>query len=526
MQSIFLEPDMAHIIELISANPFVWSLFIVYLVVTLGLSIIGFLKTKDIESFAKGSGDMNPVVVGITLAASIASTATFVINPGFVYADGLAALMHFGVAAGSGVILGLLIMSFGFRRVGVKTNAYTLPQWIGQRYESSFLTVLFAFINLLSLTFAVLIVGALSIVMQAELGLTNMEAITLIICFVFGYIFIGGTYAHAYTNTLQGILMIAVSCIIVFEGLPLLFAGNTMETLNAVDPNLTTWINTSSPYFNSYFSVYISGFVVGFALMTQPHILIKALYVKSDKDVWRYLGVSIVISLMFSALLLVGIYAHLKGMDKSVFSVIDPITNEPKFRQDMVMAVYIAESFSPTIRAVIMVALMSAGMSTLDGILVALSSVAANDLFLKLTKNNLLKNMEEKKQAKVAYFAGQGILVLMGVVTFLLVINPPKLLGIFGQLGAYGIVTASLAPILCGILFPHLRKKPIIIAVFVALGTYSGLYSLAFFQYSPATISMFSNPAVPAVYGIFVSLLISVPAGYLSNKDAPQEAIS
>ena len=162
-------------------------------------------------------------------------------------------------------------------------------------------------------------------------------------------------------------------------------------------------------------------------------------------------------------------------------------------------------------------------MSTLDGILVALSSVAANDLFLKLSKNNLLKNMEEKKQAKVAYFAGQGILVLMGVVTFLLVIHPPKLLGIFGQLGAYAIVTASLAPILCGILFPKLKKEPIIVAVFAALTTYSGLYSLAFFKVSPTAVIQFSNPAVPAVYGIFVSLLISVPMGYLSNIQKPVE---
>lgn len=517
-------------IELISANPFVWGLFITYLVVTMGLSIIGYLKTKDLESFAVGSGDMNPVIVGITLAASIASTATFVINPGFVYVHGLAALMHFGVAAGSGIVTGLLVMSFGFRRVGKKTNALTLPQWIGQRYQSMFLTVAFAMINLLSLTFAVLIVGALSIVMQAELGLTNLEAITLIIVFVFGYIFVGGTWAHAYTNTVQGLLMTVVAAIIVIEGLPLLFSGEVFSTLGAVEPttalptlgHLTEWVNPKSALYNSVFSVYISGFIIGFALMTQPHIMIKALYVKTDRQVGQYLGVAVVVSLAFTALLLVGLYAHLRGMGPDAF--IHPTTGA--FRQDMVMAVYITETFSPTMRAIIMVALMSAGMSTLDGILVALSSVAANDLFLNLTRHNLLADKTPESQLRIAYFAGQGILVGMGIVTFVIVLNPPKLLGIFGQVGAYAIVAASLAPILCGIVFPRLTKTPVIIATLAALTTHFVLYGTAFFKVSETTVRLFSNPAVPAVYGIVLSLLIAIPAGLMtrSSDDATEDS--
>ena len=492
--------------DLIAQNPLVWTLFIAYLVLTLGLSIIGYMKTTDIKSFSVGSGDLNPVVVGITLAASIASTATFVINPGFVYVHGISAIMHFGVSAGLGVIIGLFVMSFGFRRLGKKSNALTLPQWIGQRYHSTALTVFFALLNLLSLTFAVLIVGALSIVMQAELGLTNFQAITLIITFVFGYIFVGGTYAHAYTNTLQGILMTIVAAIIVAEGLPLLFSGEVLSTLSAINPNLSLHINPESAFFNSYFSVYLSGFVIGFALMTQPHILIKALYVKTDADVKKYLWVCVGVSLIFSALLLVGLYAHLKGMDQSLF--VDPSSGD--FRQDRVMAVYIAESFSPTMRAIIMVALMSAGMSTLDGILVALSSVAANDLFLNLTNNNLLQKYDDQKQLKIAYYAGPIILVLLGLATFALVLNPPKLLGIFGQLGAYAIVTASISPIFCGIFFPTLNKKDISLAVGLALLCYSILYAGAFFQWSPSMVSQFSNPAVPAFWGIVLSLGLAI----------------
>ena len=183
--------------ELISAQPLVWSLFLVYVAGTSWLAWLGHRKTDDIVSYSVGKGDMSPFVVGVTLAASIASTATFVINPGFVYVHGLSALMHLGVAAGLGITLGLIVMSVGFRRIGAKHAAITLPQWIGKRYGSTAMAVFFAAINLLSLTFVVLIVGGISIVMQQVMGLTNLEALTITIVFVFSYIFVGGTYAHA-----------------------------------------------------------------------------------------------------------------------------------------------------------------------------------------------------------------------------------------------------------------------------------------------------------------------------------------
>ncbi len=189
-------------IDLIVERPIVWTAFLVYMVGTAWLAWLGHKKTDDIRSFAVGRGDLSPVVVGLTLAAAIVSTATFVINPGFVYVHGVSAIMNMGVATGAGIVAGLLIMSFGFRRFGAEGGAITLPQWIGQRYGSRALGVFFAATNLLSLSFVVLILGGVSIVMQNTLGLSNTESLVIVTVFVFSYIFVGGTYAHAYTNTL------------------------------------------------------------------------------------------------------------------------------------------------------------------------------------------------------------------------------------------------------------------------------------------------------------------------------------
>jgi len=473
-------------LELIAERPLVWSLFLAYMVGTSWLAWLGHKKTTDIRSYAIGSGDMKPWIVGITLAASIASTATFVINPGFVYAHGVSAFMHFAVAAGLGIACGLLLISNRFRKIGAANKAITLPQWIGQRYGSKSLTVFFAAANLLSLCFVVLIIGGLSIVMQNTLGLTNVESLVLVTVFVFSYVFVGGTYAHAYTNTLQGILMIGVTLVIVASGFPLLADGPAafFDKLAAVDPNLIKAVNPSSPLFGDGFTVYVAGFVIGFALVCQPHIMTKALYVKDSRAVKRYLAVTIGVSMLFMMLLLVGLYARVGDMPAGI-------------RQDTVMTVYITETFPAPVTAFITIALLAAGMSTLDGILVALSSIAANDLFLATTENNLLRHKTPEQRAVIAHHASRVILIGMGLVAFVVALHPPKLLGIFGQVGVYGIVAASTAPIVFGVLSRTVTGGAVFVASVVGLTVHFGLYAWGV-----------RNPAVSATYGIFASVAV------------------
>ena len=510
----------------------IWTLFLGYIAVTTYLAYLGHKKTKDLSSFAVGTRDMNPVVVGITLAASIASTATFVVNPGFVYVHGLSALMHLGVAAGIGVVVGLAVMSFGFRRLGVESDALTIPQWLGNRFGSKTMTIFYGAVSLLSLTFVVLIVGGLSIVMQKTLGLSNTTALVVIIGFVFSYVFLGGTYAHAYTNTLQGGIMAVIAAIIVGSGATELLSGDVVSRLSTIDPNLVETVNPVSPLFGSFFSVWVAGFVIGFALVSQPHIMVKALYVKSDRDVTKYLVVCVLTSLAFTGLLLVGLYAHLKGIPAERF--IDPATGA--FRQDLVMTMYILDSFSPTMVAVITVALLAAGMSTLDGILVALSSIAANDLFLASTENNLLKDRSPQQKLRIAHRASQLILVGMGIATFFIALDPPELLGIFGQVGVYGIVAASCVPIVCGILFKEINGRAVFASGVTGLVVHLAFYGAATYAMSNALSlnelveqwniawlfdnSMpqlgFLNPGVTATYGLFASLSIALPAGLWS----------
>jgi sodium/pantothenate symporter len=302
-----------------------------FVLLTFGLSWIGMKKTKDMKGYAIGNKDMNPYLIGITMAASIASTATFVINPGFVYVHGLSAYVHYGIAASAGVLMAFLLLTKGFRNIGDAAGSLTIPDWIFHRYGNRGLSLFFAGINLLSITFVVLILVGCSILMSQLFGIDQKVALTITLVFVFSYVLMGGTYAHAYTNTFQGIMMLGIALFLFFHGIKY-FDGGFMNALEAVGPNYAKVFNPESPLYYDFFSVFAAGFIVTFSLMLQPHILTKVLYIKSDSDVNKFIGTTVVVGLCFALILFIGFFARLKGLEIP--------------RQDAVVVQYIASEFA------------------------------------------------------------------------------------------------------------------------------------------------------------------------------------
>lgn len=467
-----------------------WGVFGVYLVATTVLALRGMRKTRDLRGFALGNGDMGPVLVGITLAAATASTATFVINPGFVYAHGLSALMHFGVASVLGVTVGLVVLSKGFRRLGSESGALTLPHWIHARYGSRPMRIYFATLNLaLAVSFVVLIVKGSALVMQHTLGIGYELSVVVIVGFVFSYILLGGTYAHAYTNALQGSIMLVVAVAIFASGLHLFGdgVGAFLERLAAQDPNLAKPVNPESPLFGSTWEVFVCGFVISFGLVCQPHILTKALYLKSDRDLTRYLWVAAIVGAGFASILVAGLFARIEIPGIAA--------------QDAVMASYVTAAFSPAAGVLIAVALLAAGMSTLDGILVSASTIAGNDLFLEGVGKRWLRGRSEPDRQRMALHVSRAVLVAMGAIALVLALDPPQLVGLFAQMGVYGLVAASFAPFVFGIFVPRTDARHVFAAAIVGPAVHFAHYGWVVYGRGELL-----NPAVSATEGVLASV--------------------
>lgn len=455
---------------------FKYAMSLAYVILVFWLSWVGMRRTRDIRGFSIGNKDMNPYLIGITLAASIASTATFVINPGFVYSHGLSAYLHYGLAGSLGILSAFLVLTRGFLRLGESNNALTIPQWIFYRYNHRGFSLFFAFINLLSITFVVLILVGCSLLLTGLFPVEQKTALVLVLLFVFAYVLMGGTYAHAYTNTLQGVMMLAITVILVAQGWKYLGA-DPMAALRAVESGYADAFNAGSDLYSDFFSVFVSGFVVTFALMLQPHILTKVLYLRSERDIGKFIATTVVVGSVFTLMLMIGFYARLAGLDIP--------------EQDTVVREYLLFEFGSSpwgeyVLVFIFLTLLAAGMSTLDGILVSLSAMVVNDIVQPL--------YGERYNALAL---SRYVLVGVGILAVVLAWNPPPLIGLFAQKGVYGLAAASLVPVLFGVLVR--RHIPLWVVVGAAL---IGLVGHLVLNLSGAV----RNPAVSASYAILFSL--------------------
>ncbi len=313
---------------------------------TAGLAIFGSRKTKSFRHFALGNRDMHPALVGVAWATSMASTLTFVINPGFVYAFGLSAFISLSLPLVSGMALGVWLLYAKFQDSGISTETLTLPHWIGIRFNAPWFQRLFSGMILLNVFYVVLIVVASAYVMQNALGISYNLSLIIIISFVFIYTLFGGTYAHTFTNMFQGMLMFIVSLIIAWSGREFFTKGLSgfVEKIQAVSLHLTSVTNPISPFFSTQFEVWVCSFVIGFALVAQPHLMTKPLYLKERKDMRVFMWTGILTYTSFMIILLGGFYAIL-----SLPRGINP---------DASLAYYIVGAFQPQVATFISLAIL------------------------------------------------------------------------------------------------------------------------------------------------------------------------
>ncbi len=482
-----------------------WGLLGLYVAAIVGLTWWNRRRASTLEAFAVGNRTVSPVIIGLSLAANMTSAATFIINPGLVYAYGWSGVVGYGIAAPLGIFLGLTVTSKGFRAIGGSAAAVTIPQWIGRRYGDRRLTVLYAAISLLQVTFLVLIVAAIVHVLVAVLGVPVLPTLIAVVVFTFGYILLGGASVHVWSNTLQAGTMLAVAVLLVGSGLHFFSdgVGAFFARLDAVAPHFGSMTNPDSLLFRDLFEVVVANFVIGIAIIMQPHIMSKALYLRSERDVNRYLVTAVIAGTVFSSVLLVGLYARL-----DLGAGLMP---------DRVVATYIATQFAPALRAVIMLGVLAAGFSTLEGIALALATITAGDLYATLAR--LMGTSEESVRARVLG-VGRWTLVALAPVTLLLawkqIAAPSLSVAIFAQNGVYGLFAATFGPVLFGIFGRRPSAGLAGAAAVLALVVHFGMYYGGITHYH-------NNPAVPATCALITSCALLALGTRLARTEVRSE---
>jgi len=489
--------------ELVTAG---WVLVISYAAVILFFVIRGAMRTRSIADYALGSVTFSPVAVGLALAASMTSAATFIINPGFVALYGISGVISMGIALPLAALVSLVILTKGFRAMGTAVKAQTMAQWMGAVYKSRGYTLFFAFLSLLLITFIVLICVGLTKVLASVLNLNELYVCVGIVVFVFGYMMFGGANSMVYTNMIQAVLMIIVAVILLSSGYEHFSNGvhGFLDKLAAIDPTLTSATNPGSFLFRDNFEIIFCQIIIGIAIVCQPHIITKSLLLKNDKDVNLYLLVGIVIQALFFLVVIAGLYARITFPDMTVNGNAIPV--------DGVMSAYVVQEFPVIMGLLVVMGLISAGLSTLEGLIQSLSITITSDILAPM--------FGDKGLAK-SVLINRLVIVALAIVTILLtfdqLLNPNLSVGIFAQNGVYAYFSAAFVPVLFGM---FLKRVPLIAPVAASLTSVAVHFAVYYGGLTSYMDAPVRNPGIAAALAILASVLVGLILYFTFRKPA------
>lgn len=351
-----------------------WGFLVVYIGAMLLLGYLGQKRVKNADDFATARGGYGPLFLAFAFAATTASGATFIGIPGIAYSSGLASawvLFLYPV----GVYLGLLICMKLVARGGNAFGSRSIPEYLGDRYQSDGLRVLVAVFSLLLFFYLAGQLVSCLVMFQTMMGLSPLWAILITCGVLLVYVAAGGAHADIMTDGIQGMLMLALAMLV----LVLFFTGYGIEggldgmlaELAAQNPDFVRPINPNSTLVNSWWAI-VCLVLSTIPLGLLPHLGNKLWALKSTSHRSSFLGIAFTMGMLLPAIGLGGLLARaLLGNTLLVSGV---------GSNQAIPALFI-EIFPTWVAALLGVGVLAAVMSTADGLIISSSQVIANDLY-------------------------------------------------------------------------------------------------------------------------------------------------
>ncbi|MDR2110276.1 MAG: hypothetical protein LBP32_03110, partial [Spirochaetaceae bacterium] len=216
------------------------GVFIVYLAVNLYVCIKQSKNVKSIGDFALGGITVGPVVIAFSFFATRLSASTYLGEPGFTYAYGWP-YSWIGVFNAAFWLAVILVITRRMRIYSGALGSLTVPDFIGQRYESGFLRV---WTSIACSVFYILLMVAqykgIVALFTTLLGIPQWPIVIVFSLIALFYVNIGGFRSVAYTDFIQGILMVVIAVVIFlvsFNAMGWSFAHANAELIK-IDPAL------------------------------------------------------------------------------------------------------------------------------------------------------------------------------------------------------------------------------------------------------------------------------------------------
>lgn len=424
-----------------SVNPYYLGTFVIYLAIVLAIGLWAYRRTKNVMDFWVYGQGMGPVLASWSLIANFVSSVSIIGFVGAVYMGGYPLMTHTIL----GLMLGLSGLYFvvGYVR---RLNVLTFPDLIARvtGYEISRPvagTVL-------------LISGVLYLIMQLVGGGLLVTAITGVpyeyMVWVIGGVFIvytvlGGLVSVAWTDLLQGVLMVfAVLATFVYMVYDLGGLTSINTQLAAIDPALVHPTGEGT-----YTALFIGGMFLAFfgTLFTEQDMLIRIAATKDVRTAKIHIAVAgVVLSLFYSVLVLLGgaTSVALRGAGLEVAT------------PDAAFPTLITSYVSTGVGILVVLAVMSAILSTTDTRLHAVGMTVARDIY-----SYFRAEADEERLMRVSRTAT----IILGVLATAAAVRPPGAIITLYGFRAVMLTSAFLVPVYMAVFWKDVDGRAVLTGI-------------------------------------------------------------
>jgi len=353
-------------------------IFILYLAFLLGVGVWTFKFNKTQEDYLLAGRKLGPWVTAFSERASGESAWLLLALPGAAITIGLSESW-----AVIGIILGIIASWFliaeRLREETEKYDALTIPEYLHRKFNDSsniirlFSSVIIAFFFLFYVSAQFHASGK---VLNSLFDLDPITGISIGAAIIIIYTLMGGFYAVAWTDLLQGILMIGTLVILPIAGyIELSESGMTIsDSLAAAN---SVFKNNNGSFFGGKdgFAALITalgGLSWGLGYLGQPHLVIRYMAIRSSKDVKVARKIAIAWALPgITGAFLVGLVA-LVYFGPEYFLTVDPEQSMPILAKNLL---------HPVLAGLFISGAVAAMMSTADSQLLVSTSAVTEDFY-------------------------------------------------------------------------------------------------------------------------------------------------
>ena len=428
-------------------------LLVIFFGIMLAVGIYSRKHATNVNDFVLGGRSVGPWLTAFAYGTSYFSAVVFVGYAGqFGYKYGIASTW---IGIGNALIGSLLAWVILGRRTRVMSNhlaSTTMPDFFGKRYDSKALRIAASGISFIFLIpYTASVYNGLSRLFGMAFDIPYEVCVIAMAVLTGAYVIFGGYMATAINDFIQGMIML-VGIVAVIASVLNGQGGfyEAVKELAEVESDLAPTMGQKGA-FTSFFGpdiVNLLGVVVLTSLGTWglPQMVHKFYAIKDEKSI----KAGTIISTVFAIIVSGGCY-FLGGFGR-LFDTEAIHNPDGSVIYDAIIPSMLS-TLPDILIGIVIVLVLSASMSTLSSLVLTSSST----LTLDLIKDNIVKNMNEKKQL----ICMRIMLVFFIVISVVIALDPPTFIAQLMGISWGALAGAFLAPFMYGLYWKKVTKAAV-----------------------------------------------------------------